>query len=135
MFDLQVSYDPETNIAIHKLIGKPESEQEVKDHYMKVVENMQKGGESMVWSINDLTELKLGNVKLVKLYNRLILPHKKKHIFDYVVVCNNPLQKVATMLYNTFSGERHPIFSKIEDAKNWIFSRQEETEKYPPKNS
>jgi hypothetical protein len=121
--EFEGSYDKETNISILRFINTPEDV----DYIVSKASSIWRGdGKHKSWNITDISKMGMAPPKLVIYYNKLVKPIIKEYLVDYVVIAGTILEKVATRLFNTFLGERHPIVSSVEEAQEIIKKWQEE---------
>ncbi|MEZ4813331.1 MAG: hypothetical protein R2883_07665 [Caldisericia bacterium] len=121
--EFEGSFDKEKNISFVKFINTPKSKEDI-DYFISNTLPLWEGdGVHKCWNITDLTGLGKAPPSLVIYYNKQVKPYIKKHLENYVVIAGSVLEKVATSLFNTFMGERHPIVSTLDEAmeivKKW----------------
>ena len=134
MFKIESRYDKVENIAYSKMIGKPESEKDVYDNYLNVVNAEDSGCDFRTWAINDITYMEITAPRLVSLYHELILPYSKANVYDFAIVCSNTFQRIITHLFNVLNRNKRPIFETVEGARVWILKRQEQVGRFPKKS-
>ncbi len=124
--EFEGNYDNEKNISFVKFINTPKSKEDIEYFVDNTLPLWRGDGIHKCWNITDLTGLGKASPGLVIYYNKLVKPHIKKHLENYVVIAGSTLEKVATSLFNTFMRERHPIVSSIDEAMVIIKKWQEE---------
>jgi len=119
-FRCEAEYNKELNITIMHFINKPQTKEDI-ESIIDVALPLWKGdGKHKTWNITDTSKMGMAPPKLVIYYNKLVKPIIEEYFIDYVVVAGTILEKVATRLFNTFLGERHPIVSSVEEAQEII---------------
>ncbi len=131
--EFQGEYDKEKNLSIFKYVDIPQSKEDVEFVVEKATPLWKGDGIHKSWNITDITALGQASPSLVIYYNKLCKPILKKHVHNYVVVAGTLLEKVATSLFNTFMGEKHPVASSMEEALEIIERLQKRDGVFPSK--
>ncbi|MEZ4813330.1 MAG: hypothetical protein R2883_07660 [Caldisericia bacterium] len=127
------NYDKNKNLSIFKYINTPKSKEDIEFVVERATPLWKGDGIHKSWNITDITALGQAPPSLVIYYNKLCKPILKKHVHNYVVIAGTLLEKVATSLFNTFMGEKHPVVSSMEEALEMIEKLQARDGVFPGK--
>ena len=121
-FDLQSEYDAPNNICIVKLLGSPETIDDVD----KLVEATAKlwTKDHKVYSITDISKLDFTKFILIDTYQKKIMPYIKERVVMGVSVSPSAVAGMATRMFNIVSGSHIVVTKSIEEAYEAIKKQQ-----------
>ncbi|MBP7732351.1 MAG: hypothetical protein KA140_01120 [Caldisericia bacterium] len=121
-FDLQSEYDAPNNICIVKLLGSPETIDDIE----KLVELTAKlwTKDHKVYSITDISKLDFAKFLLIDTYQKKIMPYIKEKVVMGVSVSPHAVAGMATRMFNIVSGSHIVVTKSIEEAYEAIKKQQ-----------
>ncbi len=130
--ELQTEYDAANNICIVKILGSPETVEDID----KLVETTAKlwTKDHKVYSITDISKLDFTKFLLIDSYQKKIMPFIKEKVVMGVSVSPSTVAGMATRMFNIVSGSHIVIAKSIEEAYEAIKKEQKTSGAFVPLN-
>lgn len=123
--DYKADYDSVQNVLHLEFSGEINHPDEIHELFDRNLQEFRKIGKRF-WLIVNSSNLVMKNSKLVAEFKKLDELEAKKYILGECAYGAKGIQKVMTMLFNTISGKRSPIFATKEQALEWVLKSQKE---------
>lgn len=130
-FNVETSYNPETNVGIMKLIGSPSSHQDI-DVAVEKAAKAWVHNKHKTYALTDLTELDFTKFEIMSYYERQIAPIVNGKVVFSVIVTTKTSMDILSRTYNVISGRHLPIVHSYEDAMALIVKEQQKLGVFPP---
>jgi hypothetical protein len=121
-FEVQTEYDSTNNIGIVRLVGSPQTEDDVNRIVEAATKTWTKSHK--VYAITDLSQLDFAKLSVIDEYQKKISPISKEKVVMSVSVSSSILADRAAKMFNTM-GHRSIVFAKsMEEAHEIVKSQQ-----------
>ncbi|MEZ4813051.1 MAG: hypothetical protein R2883_06170 [Caldisericia bacterium] len=129
--EMNYNYDEANNIMFVKYTGTISTIDDL-NQMRTLTDQIYLNITKKIWIIADISEYKMKNASLVKEFSKTGKQNTEKYVMGEVMVCNNPIQKAFSLLFNAVRGVKSPIYKTVDEAVEYVLKRQETEGKSEP---